>query len=398
MFNHKFIPAAMFAAAVAMRMAVAAADVIVLRETDKNGQSKRIVGRIIETQGVADKEAVLIDSEGKRRLVLKSKIDRIEPSINEKDLEALDPKQPAQYLQLGVKYAQQADELSDPDARECAKHLLWSAVELDASRYAIEAHLQLARLSDDDDSMRHMTHVLRHDPENRGARDQLRELASEHAKRSEQSFDEMVQLLRSSLRDSQWAPLVALAKSQESSMLFSRLEAAYPGLRLELAAIALPSSCTACKGSTRLRCDECRGGRIPCQRCGGRGSFQTTQSSSFIDPVNGNVIVNKVPTRARCPKCNGQRNSPCQKCQDGWITCTACRAQQKAVTINATLRQKLSELGSLLGQPKRTSWAHTLLTEHSDSFHSVANLPDQAPTSLVQGRFYRRSGRWQTTP
>src|SRR5262245_34629560 len=178
LFTRRIITAALITATV--MVASAHCDIIVLRETEKNGEPKRIVARIIESQGAPGKEAVLIESEGKRRLLLKSKIDHIEPSVNEKELQSLDPKLPKQYLQLGIKYAEQANELNDPESRDCARHLLWSAIELDAT-CAVDAHLHLAQLSEGDEALQHVVHVLRQDPENQAAREQLQELIGEQA-------------------------------------------------------------------------------------------------------------------------------------------------------------------------------------------------------------------------
>jgi tetratricopeptide (TPR) repeat protein len=396
MSTDRTIPAMIFTASVLMLIASAHCDVIVLRETEKNGQPKRIVGRIIESQGAGDKEAVLVESEGRRRLLLKSKIARIEPSLNEKELELLDPKMPKQYLQLGIKYAEQADELNDPDARNCARHLLWSAMELDASG-AIDAHLHLAQLSEGEEAIQHIIHVLRLDPGNQSARDQLQELVGEQSAQDEQPYEELRQLLRASLKDNRWAPLVTMAKTNEAAAVFGRVETAFPGIQKDLANISIPSDCPTCKGSTRLKCSECRGGRVPCPNCNGRGGFQSSQSSGFTDPATGNLVTKNTPIRVRCKICNGLRTFPCQKCKEGWVVCPTCHAEQRTVIVPSQLRSKLGELSSLLDQPKRSTWARTLLTEKATPFHSIANKGEKM-NSPVERQFYRRSGYWQTTP
>jgi tetratricopeptide (TPR) repeat protein len=375
----------------------ASADIIVLKETDKNGKAKQIIGRIVETTLSGDKEAVVIESEGKRRQILRSKIERIEPSLNEAELERLDPKNASDYFRLGIKYAQQSDEMNDPDARTCAIHLFSAALELDPKQHAVDAHLQLAQLCPSEESIGHLTRVLRLDPKNAAASEQLRELSLERSKQMTKEFDELRPLLKTALRDQGWAPLVSFAKSSEGAAVLMRLTAAFSGVQKELAGIAIPTDCPTCKGRTQVHCTECRNGRVPCASCGGRGTIATSQTSGFVDPVSGKVLTSTVPTRKKCLTCNGQRSFPCTFCREGWLTCTACAGRQTSVTVSPDLKQKLAEINRVLQQPPGASWAQVLLVQDRAIFRPL-NVVEPTTSAGLPGQFYRRSGQWQATP
>jgi hypothetical protein len=351
----------------------------------KSGKSKY---GTIESQ--TDTRVTIVDEAGGKTTFARSQIKEvIVAGVKEEELESLKPSEPNRYFDVGSQYAEDAD---DPKVRACAEHMLLAAIDLQPDKYAISAHLLLARLAEGPQRAQHLIAVLKLDPKQEFAREQLASLSHGSAE-DRRYWDELQSDLRMA-QEGRPAPLVNALK-EDSKRLATQLAPLWPNMIDDLSKLPVSDTCKICKGRGVRPCSgrRCVKGTVSCSRCTGNGTVPRT--SVVMGPSGGGVNV----TRETCPSCDGRPKWKCSVCNGaGNNPCTACANRPKTnESLANDVKQKLGDAVQVLGRPSDASWARELIVQDRSAFRGIKAATIDVKT-LVKGRYYRRGGEWMDKP